>query len=153
MNALIVCSSTHRGNTRKIASAMANVLHADLLDSVESIVPILQNYDLLGVGSGVYFGFFHRAIRLWLRDLPDGVGRGRKAFVFSTSGLPFLSGLYHRSTIRLLKRKGFEIEGQFACRGHDSFGPLALFGGLHAGHPNSRDLIRAGDFASHLSGP
>lgn len=147
---LIVCSSTHHGNTRKVAGRIAGVLDAMVVDPVEAMAPGIRSYQLIGVCSGVYFGRFHKSIWKWLSMLPEGIGNGRQAFVFSTSGLPFLSRLYHRPAIKLLRRKGFDVVGDFACRGHDTFGPLWLFGGLNRKHPNEQDLVRAERFANQL---
>jgi flavodoxin len=147
---LILCSSTHHGNTQQVAERIAGVLDAVIADPVQAMAPTIGDYQLIGIGSGVYYGRFHKSIRRWLRSLPLGIGGGRQAFVFSTSGLPFLSYWYHRSAVNALRNKGFDVIGEFSCRGHDSFGPLCLIGGINRVHPNERDLQRAEQFAKEL---
>jgi len=93
----------------------------------------------------------HEALLEWLKGLPDAPETTKPAFVFSTSGLPFLAKLWHAPLKKLLARKGFEVVGEFSCRGFDTWGPLWLTGGLNWRHPNERDLARAREFAAKLS--
>ena len=105
---------------------------------------------MIGIGSGIYWGRFHSVIRRWVRNLPRDAGLGHQAFVFSTSGLPFLTLFYHLPMKRALRKKGFAVVGEFSCRGHDTFGPLWFIGGLNRKRPNERDLQRAEEFACRL---
>ena len=50
---------------------------------------------------------------------------------------------------RLLK-KGFDIIGEFRCRGFADYGFLKIFGGTNKGRPNGKDLQEAKDFARKL---
>lgn len=149
---LILCKSVHHGNTARVAWAMADGLgEAAVTAAPEEIPPTsLGDYGLLGLGSGVYYGRMHPALDAWVRGLPDVSERTMPAFVFSTSGLPFLARLWHRPLKRLLAGKGFEVVGEFACRGFDTWGPLWFAGGLNRQHPDARDLARARDFARGL---
>jgi flavodoxin len=147
--ALLLCKSVHHGNTLLVAERIAAVLDAMVVDPDEAEVPVTDS-TLIGIGSGIYFARFHKSIRDWLKRLPENAGRGHQAFLFSTSGLPFLSALYHRPLRRALERKGFEVVGSFSCRGHDTFGPLWILGGLNRKHPSERDFRRAERFADHL---
>ena len=96
---------------------MAQVLGASVIDPDELDPASRLSQGVLGIGSGIYYGRFHRSIRNWIASLPRDFGRGRPVFVYSTSGLPFLSRLYHWPIKRALKRHGFRIVGEFACRG------------------------------------
>ncbi len=149
MNAqsLVLCKSVHHGNTRAVAERIAQVLGAQVADPDELDPSSAKSLQVIGIGSGVYYGRFHRSIRNWVASLPGKGGGGRAMFVYSTSGLPFLSRLYHWPIKRALQRNGYRVMGEFACRGHDTFGPLWLFGGLNRKHPNSNDLQRAEAFA------
>ena len=149
---LILCASVHHGNTARVARAMADVLGAEIVAPADAPGAALESHDLMGFGSGVYYGRMHDALFDWLHGLPDARGSSRKAFVFSTSGLPWLAPLWHLPLKRLLTRKGFEVVGEFACRGYDTWGPLWLTGGLNRTHPDERDLARAREFASRLIG-
>lgn len=129
---------------------MASVLHCEVIDPGEAMCPTAGGFGLLGIGSGIYYGRFHHAIRSWVRRLPTGIGAGHRVFIFSTSGLPLLSVCYHAPLRRSLQEKGFEVVGEFACRGHDTFAFLKFIGGLNRKHPDAADLKRAQDFACRL---
>ena len=142
--------SIHHQDTTRVANAIAKPLNADI-GSPEYISPQkISDYDLIGFGSGIYFGRFHSALRLWIDELPDESVQHRKAFVFSTSGLPFLSWLWHRPLKSRLRRKGFEVIGEFHSSGFDTVGPLRLLGGLNRRHPDECDLENAAIFARQL---
>ena len=40
----------------------------------------------------------------------------------------------------LLRRRGASVPGKVSCRGLDTFGPLAAFGGIAKKHPSAADL-------------
>lgn len=149
---LILCKSVHHGNTARVARAMADALGKDVVMAAPEDVPptSLGDYGLLGLGSGVYYGRMHPVLEEWVRGLPDVPERTMPAFVFSTSGLPFLARLWHWPLKRLLARKGVAVVGEFACRGFDTWGPLWFAGGLNRKHPDARDLARAGECAARL---
>lgn len=148
---LIVCKSVHHGNTARVAGAMAGILGANVVSPEGLPFTVLDDYLIVGFGSGVYHGRVHPALLEWIAGLPDA-GTRRPAFVFTTSGLPFLRGLWHLPLRRLLRRKGFVVVGEFACSGFDTWGPLAAIGGIHRGHPDRGDLERAAAFARSLRG-
>lgn len=149
--AVILCKSVHHGSTAKVANVMAAALQADLVEPEAFPYTSLERVDLVGFGSGVYFGRMHEALFDWLRGLTDAPADQRAAFVFSTSGLPFLSRVWHGPLVREVSRKGFAVLGEFHCRGHDSWGPLGLIGGIHKRHPDGRDLDRASQFAAGIA--
>ena len=147
----IVVKSVHHQNTAQVAHAMAGVLGAECVAPEELLSTSLDGCRLVGFGSGVYYGQMHQALLEWLRGLPDVPEATKPAFVFSTSGLPFLAKLWHAPLKKLLARKGFEVVGEFACRGFDTWGPLWLTGGLNWRHPDERDLERAREFAGKVA--
>ncbi|MCA9085175.1 MAG: flavodoxin family protein [Planctomycetaceae bacterium] len=140
----IVFASVHHGNTRRIAETLALELSADLF-SVDDVTSDLDEYDVIGVGSGIYFGRHHRTIRQAVTGW-----RPRRVFLFSTAGLPFLRYFQHASLRRILRKQGWEIVGEFCCRGWDTVGPLWLFGGINRKRPNNRDLEHARSFAAKI---
>lgn len=148
---VILCTSVHHGSTAKVAGVMAAALRAEVVQPDAFPYTSLEGVGLLGFGSGVYYGRMHAALFEWLRGLPDTPAVTCPAFVFSTSGLPFLHGLWHAPLVREASRKGFEVVGEFHCRGHDSWGPLWLAGGIHRRHPDGRDLDRASRFAAGIA--
>lgn len=148
---LIVVKSVHHQNTAEVAHAMAEVLGAECAAPEELPYTSLDRCRLVGFGSGVYYGQMREALFNWLRGLPDAPEATKPAFIFSTSGLPFLAKLWHGPLKKLLARKGFEVVEEFACRGFDTWGPLWLTGGLNWRHPNERDLVRARAFAGRVA--
>jgi flavodoxin len=149
MKAAIVCVSVHHGNTRRVAQAMADALGAGVLAAEEARTLDGRAYDLIGFGSGIYFGRHHVSLRNLVREMPSLPSR---AFVFSTAGIASLAPIWHKSLVRRLRRRGCEIVGQFCCPGWDTVGPLKLFGGIHTKRPNEDDLHSAANFARSLMG-
>ena len=60
MKTLIICKSTHHGNTQKVAEVIADVLEAKLVKPEELDINTVAEYDLVGFGSGIYCGKHHR---------------------------------------------------------------------------------------------
>lgn len=149
--AIVICESYHHQNTMKVATAIAGAIDASILTTAQVSPEMLGEVNLIGLGSGIYFGRFHSQLCHWIKQLPDVTVPKYRAFLFSTSGLPLLWRLWHRSFKKMLVRKGFEVVGEFHCSGFDTVGPLALVGGLNRGHPNQRDLIDATVFAHNLA--
>lgn len=148
---LLVYKSVHHQNTAQIAREIAGVLGADCLSPAECPYGKLAGCDLLGVGSGVYYGRVHDELWNWVLGLPEEHAGKLRVFVFTTSGLPLLVKLWHWPLKSTLMKKGYEISGEFSCRGFDTWGPLWLTGGLNRKHPDDRDLQRARDFARNVA--
>ena len=150
MKALLIYVSVHHGNTEKVARNMANILDADLVQVKQADAAKLEKYDLIGFGSGVYFGKHHASLLDFVDGLP--MARDKKAFIFSTSGLrkiPFVHD-FDKSLKAKLRRKGFDVIGEFSCRGYDTSRAAMIIGGINRGRPNVRDLQQAADFAGRL---
>lgn len=146
MKTLIIYESVHHGNTEKIAKAMAKPLNADMTRVEDINVNSLNNYDLIGFGSGIYYGKLHENMQKMidgLSSLPE-----KKAFVFSTSGMGNKS--YNNDIIHRLKEKRLNVVGSFASKGYDTFGPFKLVGGIAKGRPDNNDLQKAKAFAEEL---
>jgi flavodoxin len=148
MKTLIIYISVHHGNTEKVAKAMANTLDATLLEVKQANGSMLEQYDLIGFGSGIYFGKHHESLLDFVEKLP--VLRNKKAFIFSTSGLRKIQFVhdFDKPLRKELQRKGFDIIGEFSCRGLDTYRATKLVGGVNKGRPNAEDLRQAEDFAS-----
>lgn len=150
MRTLVICKSVHHHNTARVAERIAAVLDAAVAAPEEVPYTALDACDVVGFGSGVYYGGFHEALWSWVAGLPDQAIPRQPAFVFSTSGLSCLWKLWHAPFSRLLSRKGFEVVGEFHCRGFDSWGPLWMAGGINRRHPDDGDLDRAAAFAERV---
>ncbi|AAB98297.1 TPA: flavodoxin [Methanocaldococcus jannaschii] len=147
MKALILYKSIHHKNTEKIAKTIADELNADIYN-IDKVSPdIIENYDLIGFGSGIYFGKHHKSIFKFLDKISK---TNKKAFIFSTAGFPFLKSMFHKELRDKLKSKGFEILGEFCCKGYHTYGIFKLFGGLNKNHPNEDDIKKAKEFAKSI---
>jgi flavodoxin len=83
----ILVKSVHHQNTAQVAREIAGVLRADVVCPEEIPYTSLDQYGLVGFGSGVYYGRMHEALFGWLEGLPDAPEPTKPAFGFSTSGL------------------------------------------------------------------
>lgn len=154
MRTLIIYVSIHHNNTEKIARVMEEVLNAGLVKPDEVNINKLSEYDLIGFASGIYMGEHHKSLLNVIDKLPDL--KGRKAFVFSTSGesnaANFIHNIRHKifhfhSPLRKrLLKKGFEIIGEFSCRGFDTFGSFKLMGGMNKNSPDEKDVTQVRKF-------
>jgi flavodoxin len=147
MKAIIFYSSTHHGNTKKVAKAMGEELGAEMVnvDKAVDVKTDVSGYDLIGFGSGIY-AFMHsmELIRL-VRKMKL---KGKKVFVFSTSA----SGktVFHGQLKRALAKRGAELVGEFACQGWVTWAFFGWFGGGAKGKPDEADLKRAREFAKGI---
>jgi flavodoxin len=144
---LIICESSHHGNTRKVAEVIAGCIDGQVVGADAVLMEDLAKRELVGFGSGIYYGSHsHRLIRL-AESLPPGPHR---IFLFSTAGLPILWRRFHNRLRRTLQLRGCEIVGEFNCPGWDTYGFLSLIGGIYRKHPNEKDFQRAKAFAEQL---
>jgi flavodoxin len=158
MKTLIVVYSYHHNNTQKVAEAMAKVLDAEIKTPQNTNPEALQKYDLVGFGSGIDTGKNYKALLDFADRLPQVTDK--KAFVFSTSGMPVgVSGQQrleeytskcHTTLKETLQSKGYMIVDEFGCAGFNTNKFLKWFGGINKGRPNTEDLKHAEDFALKL---
>jgi len=150
MKTLMVCASIHHRNTAKVAKAIAKILDAELVKPHQVDITALPQYDLIGFGSGIYYGRHHKSLLGLVDKLP--ALNNKKVFMFHTSGLRKMP-LFHafdKPLRRKLAEKGFDIVGEFSCPGFDTYGPFKLIGGIRKGRPNTKDLQKAETFARDL---
>jgi flavodoxin len=148
MRTLLVLVSFHHHNTEKVANAMAAVLDAAVKSPKEVEPEKLAACDLVGFGSGIYGGKHHGS----LLDLADRLPNvaGKKAFLFSTS-IDSRTDETHAPLRERLTARGYEVLGDFNCRGYNTNSFLKLFGGIARGRPNDVDLEHAREFARSLA--
>ncbi|MGZ8887674.1 MAG: flavodoxin family protein [Nitrososphaeraceae archaeon] len=145
MRVLIIYHSEHHQNTEKIAKAMAAKIGADVRNS-KDVNPIdINNYDIIGFGSGVYRGRLHSEIS----DIIDNLTyqNNKKSFIFSTTGSLSYSRLAHDKFNPLLTKKGFKIIGEFFCLGFDT---ALTKEGINKGKPDKQDLENAERFIKSI---
>jgi flavodoxin len=150
MKSLLVVFSYHHNNTGKIADAMAKVLDAQIKNPQEVNPEKLQEYDLVGFGSGIYGEKHHQS----LLDLADTLPQvtNKKAFIFSTSAIMGKSKVAkdHLMLREKLQTKGYIVVDEFACKGFNTNSFIKFFGGMNRGRPNVEDLKNAEKFALNL---
>jgi flavodoxin len=148
MKSLLVLLSYHHNNTEKIANVFAKVLDAQIKTPQQTNPEELQEYGLVGFGSGIYSGKHHEA----LLDLADRLPQvnNRKAFIFSTSSDLEPLAKNHSALRERLQSKGYVIVDEFTCAGFNTNSFSRLFGGINKGRPNAEDLKHAEEFAQNL---
>ena len=150
MKSLLVLFSYHHNNTEKIANVFAKFLDAQIRTPQQVDPEELQDYSLVGFGSGIYDAKHHKS----LLDLADTLPQvtDRKAFIFSTSAMMGEDKVAkdHSALREKLQSKGYTIVGEFACHGLNTNGFLRYFGGMNKGRPNAQDLKNAKDFVQNL---
>ena len=146
--ALIVCVSEHHGNTHKVAMAMAEALGAEVVEPEQVDLTELHRYDVIGFGSGIYFGVPDQRLARLIGRMPHGAGRA--TFTFTTSGARLIPWMGMSNVRSRLRARGYKVLGDFNCRGFDTVGPLRFFGGVNKGRPNFADLSRAARFAREM---
>jgi flavodoxin len=160
MKSLLVLFSYPYKNTEKITNVFAKVLGAHIKTPQQINPEELQEYSLIGLGSGIYNGKHHKS----LLDLADKLPHvtNIKAFIFSSCGVPVVvSGrefieeyaVKSHSTLReKLQSRGYVIIDEFSCAGFNTNSFLKLFWGLNKGRPDADDLRQAEEFARNLKG-
>lgn len=142
MKILIVVKSKHHDNTLKIAEAMAEVAPATVVD-LENVKNFkLREYDIVGFGSGIYYGKHDKELLNFVKNVCD---KKAYSFVFSTSGSKNFDK-NNSTLIKLLESKNKVVLGSFGCLGLDKFFIFSLFGGLNKDRPNNEDFENAQNF-------
>jgi len=154
MKSLLVLFSYHHKNTEKIANVFAKVLDAQIKTPQQINPEELQEYGIIGFGSGIYDAKHHKALLGLADKLPQA--ETKKAFIFSTCGVPEIGMTKemveenHSSLREKLQSKGYIIIDEFSSVGFNTNSFTRLFGGINKGRPNAEDLKRAEKFAQTL---
>jgi flavodoxin len=148
MKSIVIYVSYHHNNTEKIAKSIAETLGAEMRKVQEIQPENLSEFNLIGFGSGIYYGKNDKTLLEFADKLPQV--NEKKTFVFSTSGAKGKTSKFHEKLKNTLTSKGYVISGEFNCPGFDTFGALRLVGGISKGRPNEEDLKNAQDFALSL---
>lgn len=150
MKSIIIVDSYHHGNTLKIANALAKVLGCDVITPEQATLEDLQQYQLLGFGSGIDSGRHYKSLLDLTDQLPEV--HATTAFIFSTSAIQSQTKLEKDHTLlrEKLNSKGYLIAGEFSCKGFNTNSFLKYLGGLNKGKPDENDLRDAEEFAASL---
>lgn len=147
MKILAVVESPHMGNTRKIAQAMAQAEPMEITDVEHLTQYNLHDYDIVGFGSGIYFGRHDKKL---VELVSKFCGEKAYTFVFSTSGASSFDK-NNKPLIDLLESKNKIVLGSFGCKAFDKFGPFKLVGGINKGRPDENDLENAKKFITEVT--
>lgn len=150
MKSLIIYKSVHHGNTKKIAEAINEILEGEIKEPEKVDKTEIFDYDLIGYGSGIYYGKHHESILNLVEELST-VG-GKKSFIFSTSGIrkiPIFND-FNKILKNKLSEKGFKILDCFSCRGQNTYGPFGIIGGIRKDRPNNEDIKNAKKFGKRI---
>ena len=136
MNIRVVYHSGYKGNTMKIATAIAETLNIRAERVGKEKIMFLEPVDLLFIGSGVYFNKPHKKAMALIEELnPSTV---KNAATFGTYGNQFEIG---EQIKKLLQVQGINvIDEPFVCKG-------ASVGTDNKGHPDATDIENAKEFA------
>ena len=150
MKSLLVLFSYHHKNTEKIAKVFAKALDAQIRTPQQVSPEELQDYSLVGFGSGIYDEKHHELLLELADTLPQVTNK--KAFIFSTSAIMGEAKVAkdHSLLREKLQSKGYTIVEEFACKGYNTNSFLKYFGGMNKGRPNAEDLKNAEEFAQNL---
>jgi flavodoxin len=151
MKTLIIYCSDYKNNTEKIAGLFAKKINSDLVNIRNFSNIDIENYDLIGFGSGVY----KESMSPKIFKLVDKLNlKSKNVFVFSTSGVGMK--FYNNKLIKRLESKGAVNKGSFACKGSfiaKEFSDNKIFdiiGKLSQGHPNDKDFKKAERFIERV---
>lgn len=142
MKILAVVESKHKGNTLKIAKAMAEAAPVTITDIENAPKYNFNDYDIVGFGSGIYYGKHDKKLMEFVDKFCDTKAY---AFVFSTSGSDSVEK-NNKALVDLLKSKNKIVLGSFGCKGYDKYFIFKVVGGINKGHPDEQDLKNAQKF-------
>ena len=129
MNIRVVYHSGYKGNTMKIATAIAETLNIKAERIGKEKIAFAEPVDLLFIGSGVYFDKPHKKVSALIKELNPTIVKNAAAF--GTYGNQSEIGEQIKS---LLQGQGVNVLGEsFVCKG-------ASVGTDNKGHPNATDL-------------
>lgn len=145
MKILVVVKSKHRQNTLKVAEAMAEAAPLTIVEYENISSYNLNDYDIVGFGSGIYAGKFNKAIINLINVNAENL---TNVFVFSTSGTG--KPEYNNAIVEHLNGMGKNVLGSFACKGLCQWFIFAIGGGMAKGHPDAEDFEAAQVFIQQV---
>ena len=139
MNVRVVYHSGYKGNTKKVAEAIAEVFNVKAERIGKEKIEFTEPVDLLFVGSGVYFNKPHKKASTFIKAIDTATVRN--AVAFGTYGNQSSVG---EQVKILMQEQGINVIGEpFVCKG-------ASVGTDSKGHPTTEDLKNAKTFAKTL---
>ena len=142
MKTVIILYSQHHQNTKKLVDAIRKENpEVEIIDILKQKAHKLEEYDRIGVASGIYYSTFAKPMLEYLKAyLPEH----KTVFALYTCGQNRQS--YTKAVKALVQEKKGIYLGEYGCLGFDTFGPFKLIGGLKKGHPTAEEIRGAVDF-------
>ena len=84
MKKVIIYTSVHHGNTKKIVDAIVNECGVEVIDATQVKEKDLSEYDVIGFASGIYGANFHQSI---LNFASVNLPANKKVFLIMTSAM------------------------------------------------------------------
>ncbi|MFA5086071.1 MAG: NUDIX domain-containing protein [Candidatus Paceibacterota bacterium] len=148
MKTLIIYTSKHNGNTKKITETIGAELGAETVNVSDLNDFDADRYDLVGLGSGIYGGKHDASIIDLVGKLKNA--KNKRFFIFSTSGFKESEkNDFNKPLKESIESAGGKIVSSFSCPGFGSLGPLKFLG-INKGRPNGEDVEKAKEFARSL---
>lgn len=147
MKIAIVYCSKFQGNTKKLLDVLAEKEGVELFRVSElsnNQLPNQDQYDIIGLASGIYAGQFHRTIRNYVKHLEYGT----KVFLIYTYGNE--SSIYTNSVIKRLNKRQCSLVGEFGCRAYSPIPVSKKIGEETAGRPGDDDFLDLTQFFDKL---
>lgn len=145
MKTAIIYYSVHRGNTKKLLDAISKNGDVTLFDVTKSENINLEEYDRIGIASGIYYGKFHESI---ISFMQNNLPKNKDVFFVYVCGKD--SKKYISEIEKIALNKNANILESYGCFGFDTFGSFKLIGGIAKGHPNSDEIEGAKAFFENL---
>jgi flavodoxin len=144
MKTAIIYESWHHGNTKKLCDAIKKEYDVVLLNVKEDDI-ILDEYDLIGIASGVAYSKFYKDIEQVTKEkMPEG----KNVFLMYTCGK--LGQDFAKNIKSTLSLKKCNVLGTYCCKGFDTYGPLKLIGGINKENPTEDEINGAVKFFSEI---
>ena len=141
----IVYASTHHKNTYKLVEAIADKYDVKQIDATKRQNDDLSEFDLIGFASGIDFGKFYESVE---RFLENNLPENKKVFFLYTCAKD--NGNFTQSIKEKALEKGAVIMGEYGCKGHNTYGPLKLIGGMNKKNPTQDEIAGAVSFFESL---
>ena len=140
MKTAIVYYSKHHENTKKLLDAIKKASDDDitLLNVSEISSAKLDEYDMIGFASGIYYSKFDKRV---LKFAKDNMPNGKDVFFLYTYGAE--KDGYTKAIREALSGTNSHILGEYGCLGFNTFGPFKLIGGIAKNHPDNTDIQNA----------
>ena len=139
MNVRVVYHSGYKGNTMKVATAIAEMLNIRAERIGKEKIEFTEPVDLLFIGSGIYSHKPHKKVSALIKKINPATVKNAAAF--GTYGNHSEIG---EQIKKLLQEQGITVLGEpFACKG-------ASIGTDNKGHPNAADIEDAKAFAGNV---